>query len=276
MPETPTTSVDAINPTTPQPKGFTLVELLVTIAIIGVLVALLLPAVQAAREAGRRAQCTNGVRQIALAVHNHHDAHNVVPVSARPVGLTLQPRIAALSHLLPYLEEANVSDRLDLKLNWSHIDNRGAVNTSIEVFNCPSTPESADRLDGLPEAGTFVAEIGTSTDYSPTVWVDKRLVSAGLVDRTSSVEGAATDEPGIMEYNNLKASFRLATDGLSKTILLAESAGRPFLFRAGHKVADNLSNARVNGGAWCRPASDVIVAGFTADGVVESGSCAMN
>src|SRR5690606_23052156 len=154
--------------------GFTLVELLVVIAIIGVLVSLLLPAVQAAREAARRTQCVNGLKQLGLAVHNHHDAHKTVPVSARPVGLTSLPRIAAMTHLLPYLEEGNVSQIFDLKMNWGSIDNRPAVNKPIAVLTCPSTPEASDRLDGLPEGSPWVPEIGAPTDYSPTVWVDKR------------------------------------------------------------------------------------------------------
>ncbi len=256
--------------------GFTLVELLVVIAIIGVLVALLLPAVQAAREAARRTQCVNGLKQLALAVHNHHDAHKTVPVSARPVGLTPLPRIAAITHLLPYLEEGNVRQIFDLSKNWGSIDNRPAVNKVISVLNCPSTPEANDRLDGLPEGSPWIPEIGAPSDYSPTVWIDKRLISAGLVDRTNNLDGTANNEPGIMEYNNPKSSFNYVTDGLSNTILLAESAGRPFLYRKGKKVSSDLSQVRVNGGGWCRPASDLIVSGLSADGLTETGTCAIN
>src|SRR5690606_24524147 len=89
-------------------------------------------------------------------------------------------------------------------------------------------------------------------------------------------DGSATNEPGIMEYNNTSASFRHVTDGLTNTILLAESAGRPFLYRQGRKVSSELTQVRVNGGGWCRPASDIIVSGLSADGLTETGQCAVN
>ncbi len=87
-------------------SAFTLIELLVVIAIIGILVAMLLPAVQAAREAARRTQCNNNIRQVAIAAHNFADAKKHFPSSIRPAGLTSLPRIAGILQILPYLEEA--------------------------------------------------------------------------------------------------------------------------------------------------------------------------
>jgi prepilin-type N-terminal cleavage/methylation domain-containing protein len=256
--------------------AFTLVELLVVIAIIGILVAMLIPAVQMAREAARRSQCINGVRQLAIAVHNYHDAHKTVPVSARPIGLTNLPRVAAITHTLFYLEEGNIRQIFDLKKNWSAPENRQAVSKPIPVLHCPSTPEASDRLDGLPEGSPWVPDIAATADYSPTIWVDKRLIAAGLVDKTNNPNGSPTNEPGIMEYNNTRASFKNVTDGLSKTIMIAESAGRPFLYRKTGKISNDLTQARVNGAGWCRPATDLIINGVSSDGLTETGPCAIN
>src|ERR1043166_7338393 len=99
-------------------SGFTLGELLVVIAIIGVLVALLLPAIQAAREAARRSSCQNNIRQLGIALMNHVDTKNTFPSSVRPPGLTNAPRIAAITQMLPFMEEGSIYDQFDLTKNW--------------------------------------------------------------------------------------------------------------------------------------------------------------
>jgi len=96
--------------------GFTLVELLVVIAIIGVLVALLLPAIQAAREAARRSQCSNNMKQLGVALHNYHDVHKIFPMGVLQSDLTVEtayPRLPWAIHLYPYLEQQATYDRFD-------------------------------------------------------------------------------------------------------------------------------------------------------------------
>ena len=114
-----------------RPSGFTLVELLVVIAIIGILVALLLPAVQAAREAARRTQCVNNIKQVALAAHNFHDTHNRLPpgaLSAKVTGVGGGGAVGSgqnagcLVYLLPYMEQVMIYDGIknDLNLRIDH------------------------------------------------------------------------------------------------------------------------------------------------------------
>ena len=102
-------------------KGFTLVELLVVIAIIGILVALLLPAVQAAREAARRMSCSNNLKQFGLALHNYHDVHKTFPYGTNPhidpAWQTQCPKGSQLFKLMPFMEQDNIYDLVDFRVS---------------------------------------------------------------------------------------------------------------------------------------------------------------
>ena len=163
----------------PKRRGFTLIELLVVIAIIGVLIALLLPAVQAAREAARRAQCTNNLKQIGLAMHNYHSSINSFPVGFLypnpgqfdPQIPQLHYRWSVLAQLTPYLEQTNVYNALNM--SWPIATgpsgsygvgtpytffpaNQTVKQTIVSSFLCPSDsgrgPDSTSGPRTMPSA----------------------------------------------------------------------------------------------------------------------------
>jgi prepilin-type N-terminal cleavage/methylation domain-containing protein/prepilin-type processing-associated H-X9-DG protein len=248
-------------------KAFTLIELLVVIAIIGVLVSLLLPAVQQAREAGRRSSCQNNLKQLALAVHNFSDTYGHLPSSIRPAGATTKVRLAGLTQILPFLEHKNLYDQYDQTANWYDPNNKVnevIVNTVIPTFICPSDIDPT-RLDGYPDVPAPWYRVTAITDYGATISVDKALLTADLVDFAGL---------GVLAKNS-RPRFADVKDGLANTILYAESAGRPYVYRRGARIGD-LPDVRLNGGGWARPASELIVRGASKDGATPTGPYAVN
>jgi len=126
-------------------RAFTLVELLVVIAIIGILIALLLPAVQAAREAARRSQCTNNLKQIGLALHNYHDAKEVLPYGTN-YPCCYGPGETWSAAILPYMEQGALYDQFDWGLNTNVPPNATVAATVIPGYICPSDPESSQPV----------------------------------------------------------------------------------------------------------------------------------
>ena len=289
----------------PRRAGFTLVELLVVIAIIATLIGLLLPAVQSAREAARRTQCSNSIRQCGLAIHQFVSAKGVLPNSSRPPSGP-NGRVSWTTRTLAYMEDRQLADAYDLDAagaNWSSVTARAGsgrtvpnavlVMTVIPILQCPSDPEGSESYDGDPDTastptyGSSPATVNptltgfttqglfcATTDYSPTTFVDSRLagkadvVAPGTQRVVSSGTVASPAAAGLLykDYDGrTKAKISQCTDGLSKTIALAECAGRPAKYVRGKKVG-TFPTDRVNGGGWCRPASDFAFKGAAADG----------
>jgi len=257
--------------------AFTLVELLVVITIIGILISLLLPAIQRARSAAQRTECANNLKQLGFAVLHFATSQNVLPASTRPAGATTKPRIAGLTLLLPFIEQEGKYSAYDQTKNWSDPANLPVTSQKISSFLCPSTP-NPDRLDGDPQITPWSAIVAV-TDYSPTIGVDQRLGSSGLAlvdNRTISISSAGIPNSGLIRTNE---TCRLAdaTDGLTYTIVYAESAGRPLVYRRGNvAVSNDPTVARVNAGGWARPASDFSVDGASYDGSTLSGPAPFN
>ena len=191
--------------------GFTLVELLVVIAIIGILVALLLPAVQAAREAARRTECINKLKQIGLAFHNYHDAHNAFPFGGQVTGSGASQKPGFYADLLPYFEEANIMDQMDMDQSIFDAVNENVIaNLALDLLTCPSDEPVFDRYSPNKSyvASNYTAVTGTG-----------RL---GQQDPRGSLAGCgwfATD--GFLVPDKTR-KFKHITDGTAQTFAVGE------------------------------------------------------
>lgn len=213
---------------TPKAHGFTLVELLVVIAIIGILIALLLPAVQAAREAARRSQCTNNLKQIALALHNYHDSAKWFPPAAIYTG-TAYPSSSFrdggygatwVTMMLPFFEQSALYDQYNFDLPSDAPANAAVVGTDIAALRCPST-------DPLPATD---GNTGDTTSPNSTYAKGNYAARAGgLFSNENNVPNGWDNKQwqGPFTYRPCR-STRMASilDGTSNTIFFSEILGQ--------------------------------------------------
>jgi prepilin-type N-terminal cleavage/methylation domain-containing protein len=154
-----------------QRRGFTLVELLVVIAIIGILVALLLPAVQSAREAARRTQCINNLKQIGLAIHNFHDSRQWLPPTHTGGAPPNDKYGTWFVVILPYLEQQALYDQFDLTVPWDQGNNPTAAalrGASLPGYLCPTRRSGIQMSDNVPQ-------VGATGDYAATSVADPNV-----------------------------------------------------------------------------------------------------
>ena len=206
------------------PRGFTLVELLVVIAIIGILVALLLPAIQSAREAARRMSCQNNVKQIALAAHNYESAVKALPPALIYYGANdlRNSKWSAQARLLPYLEEENFEALIDYAQDYETMQYHGGFIGAhrINGYQCPTEERNEVRLDGS----------GTPVHYPINYGLNRGVWR--VFDPTDRLP-----EEGAIQANE-GTKLRLIADGTSKTLLVAEvKAYTPYFRDQSHSNA---------------------------------------
>jgi prepilin-type N-terminal cleavage/methylation domain-containing protein len=207
--------------------GFTLIELLVVIAIIGILIALLLPAVQAAREAARRMACSNKMKQVSLAIHTYHDAYNSMPCGGSRYKRT-RARYSALVSLLPYLEQQAAYDNI-LTANVDVWTVNACWTIDLDTFLCPS------------DSAGYRTKTGTANNTDHLARSNYRLCTGDWVDRSEQTN-----------FINPRGAFALSphryrsmgsvSDGLSNTIFFIEANVAPGRGNSlGGNVASNVS-----------------------------------
>ena len=197
--------------------AFTLVELLVVIAIIGILIALLLPAVQAAREAARRMQCTNNIRQIGLGLQSYHGTANVLPYGGdrfhEEAGQPgIWPGWAAL--IMPYLELGTQFDMYDWDQSFHVTSNLRAVRQLLPVYQCPSAPENT------------IVTCCTAIDGDKDVGEGNYMGVAAFTHENYAMVYPYENARGVLHINS-RVRFRDIRDGLSNTFAVSEHDDEP-------------------------------------------------
>ena len=206
-----------------RPRGFTLIELLVVIAIIAILISLLLPAVQQAREAARRSQCQNNLKQLALALHNYESTHRVFP----PGTLGYPYVWSAHAQLLPFVDQGNLGNFLDYDVPPLSAFNSGGFNATIVNANDASARTRLPLMvcpsdkDAVPEG------VYGGVSYPA-------CVGSGVNGTDASDDGSNASADGVI-FQRSKIRFRDVTDGGSNTVAFGEQL-----------IGDGISTAPVN------------------------------
>jgi len=260
-------------------RGFSLIELLVGIAIISVLIALLVPAVQYSREAARRTQCKNNLRQMGLALMNYESNHGVLPPSRIDVSVFPGPVIYQTSWMtmcLPYLDQTPVYNRYNFQRTWNDPSNLPATSTTLTVFLCPSAP-SGRRTPGptilnegqpWPAGGLGLCDYGSMNAIRPSFYLSNGLPTPqlGLATNTGSPPSETKYEWNSGLRKNAATRLAEITDGLSSTLLAVEIAARPQLYLANMSPAVYGDPTVKDGWGWADIHGGCSLDGSNADG----------
>lgn len=219
-------------------RGFTLVELLIVTSIIGILFALLMPAVQEAREAARRLHCSNNLKQVALAIQSYEQTNRRYPPAAINWSTANYPNHSGIVFLLPYVEQQSLHDSYRMNVPWDHASNKAAISTTLPFLLCPSTPRRAN----------YTCDYFACTQFFDNGDAMKACKIRGIKPR--NWEGFLQQQTKAMYKETVRrTSIR---DGLSNTWLFFEDAGRPWRYNMARKTIGPV-NLNSPSGRWADP-----------------------
>lgn len=250
-------------------SAFTLIELLVVIAVIGILMALLLPAVNAIRMSAQRTTCSNNLRQIGVALKGFHSNHRVYPASGwtqvgpgNPAGKFVGWRPL----ILPYVDQNNLRELYAFDLNWWEGSNLHAATVPISHFECPSVPGRSPTMSAIAKpprpAITFPAPLAP-TDYEAIMGLSINNINLHLPQPYYH----AGNRFAVM-HRNSRVRISDIRDGLSQTAMVVECGGRPEVYRVGN-LQSSISNDQ--GIGWADSEGPFSVDLSNLDGSIEGG-----
>jgi prepilin-type N-terminal cleavage/methylation domain-containing protein len=286
-----------------QASGFTLVELLVVIAIIGVLIGLLLPAIQKAREASYRSECQNNLKQMGLGLANFEATNGYFPPAGFNKAMPLigipggaasgAPSSSWVPFVLPYLEHEDIAQSYDLNQPWYVPANRTAATTQLKIFYCGASPADPNRYDAYTGVSGYPSgtNYGAEADYGALAGDDSTygyyllyfLYENGWSDPygASPPKGFGYQAGAQFSFLRFNATRRIIDilDGTSNSAMIAECAGRTLTCTASTACGGSYNG----GGAWAEPGNAISPQGAFFDGTTKlstsppgGGPCTMN
>jgi prepilin-type N-terminal cleavage/methylation domain-containing protein/prepilin-type processing-associated H-X9-DG protein len=245
--------------------GFTLVELLVVITIIGVLISLLLPAVQAVRESARLVKCQNNLKQIGLACLMYEEQyHGLPPASMYSSSKTSGGRTGWVWMILPFLEQKDMETQFGYKVPWYDSSVRSLITSHLPVMECPSDPIAGNLFSGTADSVAWQARAG---DYFSILNINTSSTA------TLGFSPPNKDLTGAMQDDKQTPLFEIK-DGTSCTMMIAEMAGRPYTYFPGG-IGNGVQASTAGRGAWAHNNKHTVKT-YTWDGTSSPGTCPLN
>ena len=274
-------------------RGFTLIELLVVIAIIAVLVSLLLPAVQQAREAARRTQCKNNLKQLGLALMNYESAYRVFPmekITAFPAGVDQTYTLM----ILPFMDQQPLFDAYNFQVIFADPSQYPVTTATIPLWVCPSAPDAAGRTDPnsvgaqlpagfpAPPGGYGVSDYLAFSGVRASLYVVSGLPMPPIMCLSvKNVQYPAPIPPATISqsenrwpcamHSTQETKISQISDGMSNTLMIGESAGRPSVYRSRLKILIP-GVVPSDGWGWADTGASAAVDGSTYDGSFQNSA----